>query len=560
MEAEDLVPPRGVRVSLPEASLRLTGLSQQRDVACPLSASLRVGEAGTLKVEGTVWPFAARADLGLTAAGLDLAPLAPYLEGKAPARLTEARLGFASRVTVDAAGAEPAWTFAGDVALDGLRLRHPSREEELLRWTSLAIRGIEAASAGRRASVKVVRLVEPRLRGVIFEDGTTGMGPPAAKGDAQAAPGAGPARPSGPVAGAPPAPAAGQAPPAGGPAWRSSLGLFEVVRGRLSFVDRSVTPPVLLTLSDVTARITDLSSDPRVRSSVDLRAKVDGAAPLTVTGTVNPLQAAAFTDLKISSKGIDLTPLDPYTGKFLGYGLQKGKLDLDLSYRVKARALAAENLVRLDQFTLGAETHSPDATGAPVRLGLALLKDRDGVVLLDLPIEGDLDDPEFRYGKVVWRAVLNVLVKVATSPFSALASLAGGSSEDISLVEFTPGEAALDEAAQRRLSLLVTSLAQRPGLALELEGTADPASDGRALRRAALEARLQQVKAAGRGPSPGAGEAASISPEERPALVAAAWRAASPPPPPPTAGTPAPPAPSPAAMEEQLLTAELVPP
>lgn len=537
IDVEDLTAARPVKLALAGLKVRLAGMEERADVACPLQASVRVGEAGTFSAEGTVWPNASRARLALKAAAIDLVPLAPLAEAGAPVRVTEARFGMDARVEVDAAPEAPSWKFAGDVALEGLRLRHPAREEELVRLAALRVEGIDAESAGR-AAVKAVRLVEPRLRAIVFEDGTTGFAPAAKPGQPAAAQ---------------PQPAATKAP--AGPAWRTTLGVFQLVRGQLSYVDRSVKPPVLLALEEVEGKVTNLSSDPKVRSTVDLKARV-GAAPLAITGTVNPLQAEAYTDVAVKSKGIELTPLSPYAGKHLGYLLEKGKLDLDLAYKVQARALQAGNVVKVDQLTLGEKTDSPDATSAPVKLGLALLRDKDGVILLDLPIDGNLDDPEFRYGKVVWRAVLNVLVKVATSPFSALASLVGGDKEDISLVEFPAGAAKLDEAGQKRVQLLAGALAQRPALSLDLEGTADPAADGTALRRAELDRTFRAQEAKARGVSP---EAVTFTPEQRAALVEKAWRAAFPPAA-PAAGPPAAKPPTSAEMEAQLLGRVATPP
>jgi hypothetical protein len=385
--------------------------------------------------------------------------------------------------------------------------------------------------------VKTVRLTEPRLRAVVFEDGTTSLA---------AGPGGG-ATPGGK---APPEPAPSERT---GPSWRTTIGALQVVRGRATFTDRSMKPPVVMSLTDVEARIAKLSSDPRVRSSVDVRAKVDGAAPVTVTGTLNPLRTVAYTDVAVAAKGVDLTPLDPYVGKHLGYGLQKGKLDLELAYTVEERGLRAGNVIRIDQFTLGESTHSPDATKLPVRLALALLKDRNGLILLDVPIEGRTDDPEFRLGRVIWRAVKNVLVKVATSPFSALAALAGGGNEDISLVEFAPGSAGLDEQAKRRIELLARSLAQRPGVSLELEPTVDAKADDLALRRAALERRLRRAKAETLRPPPAedAIDAIELSPDERLRLVAALYAATFPPPASPAKPVPAASAAPPPADEQE---------
>jgi hypothetical protein len=216
----------------------------------------------------------------------------------------------------------------------------------------------------------------------------------------------------------------------------------------------------------------------------------------------------------------------------------------------------------VNQFTLGDESHSPDATHIPVRLALALLQDRDGVILLDVPIEGKLDDPDFHLGKVIWRAVLNVLVKVATSPFAALSSLVGGGPQaDLSLVEFTPGTAEPLPAAKDRFALLARSLAERPALALELEASADPAQDGPALQRAALERSLRRAKAASLRPPPAAPDDVTLTADERQHLVRAAFAALPAPAPAPPAkpGEPPPREPAPQEMEERLAAAAEVP-
>ncbi len=556
VDAEDLQSPRPVRLSLSGLQLRLTGLKQDPAVVCPLTASFRWGEGGTVSLVGKVRPLAAQGELTVEAAGLDLVPVSPYADAASPLRLAAGTLGFKARTSFDGSGPEARWTFAGDVRLNGFTMRHPTRDEALVRWRSLELLGLESAST-RRASIRLVRLTEPRLRGVVFEDGSSGLGPRGSPG-AEAGT-AGPAatlRTDGDAPSKPPA-AAGR-PGAGAPPWRTSVALLQVIRGQVSYTDRSTTPPVVAALTDLEARISDLSSDPKVRSSVDLKGSVDGAAPFTVTGTVNPLQQEAFTDLELRTRGVDLTPLAPLAGRHLGYLIRKGKLDLALSWKVEARKLRGANVIRFDQFTLGDAVDSKEATSLPVRLALAILTDKDGVILLDVPVEGDLDDPTFRLGRVIWHTLTSLLVKVAASPFSALASLAGGATEDLSLIEFTPGGAALDEAAGKRLALLGKALAERPRLGLELDGSADPGRDGEALRRVELERLLRRTKGAAQRP-PAAEEAVTVSAEERPRWLAAAW-AATPPPPAPAAGRRDPTPPDPSALEAALLGVVTIPP
>ena len=542
---EDRTTPRPATLPLTDVSVRLEQLRSAPDAASPLAASLTWAGGGRLAVKGTVRPLASQGALEIEATDLDLVPLGPYLAPAVAARLAGGRAGTKAKVSFDASGPAPRWTFAGDARLDGLAVAEGGNED-LLRWRALVVSGVDAASTPPRASVRLVRLVEPRVKLYVWEDGASSL--------ARALPA--PAEPAGSAA-APPT--------AAGPAWRTTIGAVQVVRGRASFVDRSVSPPAVVNVTSAEAKVTSLSSDPRTRSTVDVRLEVEGASPVQITGTLNPLQKEAYTELTVASRGVDLSPLGPYSGKFLGYGIQKGKLDLDLRYTVLDRALTATNVVKVNQLTLGEATDSPDATKIPVRLALALLQDADGVILLDVPVEGRIDDPEFKLGKVIWRTVLNILVKVATSPFRALAALAGGGEADISMVEFEPGTAEPLPAAQERFAMLAKSLAQRPALGLELEGSADAERDGPALRRAALERSLRRAKAAAGAKATAASEGEPrIAPDERLRLVRAAYESAFPAPAAPAAprkeGQAAPAPPTPQEMEERLAATMEVPP
>lgn len=533
VEFEDRSTARPVRLPLTDVAVTLEGLRPGPETACPLTASLAWNGRGRVAVKGEVRPFGDRGALALEAQELDLVPLAPYLDAALVARLTGGRAGAKAAIGYDLRGEAPRWTFAGDVRLDAVAMAEAGNED-LLRWRAVEVTGVDAASTPPRATVRRVRLVEPRVKAYVWEDGATSAARALRPAPARAAP----------------APA--------GPAWQTAIGSVEVVGGRIAVVDRSVTPAAVVNLTGAQATVTRLSSDPRVRSSVDVRLQVEGVSPVRVTGTLNPLQKEAYSKLVVTSEGVDLSPLGPYAGKFLGYGLQKGKLDLDLEYTVVNRALTSTNVVRVNQLTLGEKTDSPDATKVPVRLALALLQDREGVILLDVPVEGNLDDPEFRLGKVIWRTVLNVLVKVATSPFSALASLVGGGEADLSTMEFTPGTAEPLPAAKERIALLARSLSQRPALGLELEGSADAAQDGPALRRAALERALRRAKAETLRAPPASLDEVTLGAEERVRLVKTAYHAAFPAPPPAKQGEAAP-APTPQEMEERLAAAAQVP-
>jgi hypothetical protein len=228
--------------------------------------------------------------------------------------------------------------------------------------------------------------------------------------------------------------------------------------------------------------------------------------------------------------------------------VQKGKLDVEAHLRIDHRQLKAENAVKLDQFYLGDTVPSPEATHLPVKLGLAILRDRKGIIAFDLPVEGSLDDPDVKYGKLVWKAIFGLLGKIATSPFTAIGHLFGSDAGDPSLLAFAPGTAALDAPAMAKLQGLAKALTERPALRLEAEGAVDADQDGAALRRAALEAllrqaRLKALKLADEAPVPAA---------ERERWMRVAFEAAFPAPKATKETKPTPPSP-PAEMEQRLL-------
>jgi hypothetical protein len=566
LAATDLAAPRPVELAMDVQRLALTNVTSDPAAPAGLELALLVDGKGKVSLRGKILPLLARGELDLTVEELELSPFSPYLNPALDARLEEARLGVGARISFDAGGAEARWTFAGGIRLDGLRMVDGRRGEEFIRWRSLRLEGLEASPG--RLSLGAVRLAEPRLRAAIWEDGTQslavvarraatagdgaaspaaavpgepGEGAPLPAPAGGASPGTGPPRPTAatpappPAAGAPGSGAARNGPGSrAGPSLRWSVGTLQVTRGRASFVDRSVKPPAVLEAAELEVLVRGLSSEPRSRARLEASASL-GGAPLAVRGTLQPYFAGDATDLAVESKAIDLTPLGPYVAKYAGYELRKGKLDLDLRYTVRSRTVAGENVARIDQFTLGNAVESPDATKLPVKLGLAVLTDKDGVISIDVPVHGSIDDPDFSLGRMVWRALGSFVAKVALSPFKMLGSLFGGGAADLDVVDFKPGEAALEEAAERKLAALERALRERPALRLDVEGVADPAVDGAALRRAAVQEDVRRAKwAALRKKDPAlALDAVTVAPEEYPRWLETAFRAL---PPPPVAG------------------------
>ena len=271
-----------------------------------------------------------------------------------------------------------------------------------------------------------------------------------------------------------------------------SIGAIVITNTAINFSDLSVKPNVHMALESVNGSLTDLSTEKLQHARINLSAKVNGAGLMAITGDINPLNGGQTNDIKITLKDVDLTPTSLYAGRFAGYGIAEGKLNVDLTYHLVGKMLSASNYVMLDQFTFGEKVSSPEATHLPVRLAVAIMKDRDGKIILDVPVQGSVDDPEIRKGKVIRRAILNILEKVATSPFSLLGALIGGGGEELGWQDFALGSAKLTPDGQKKLDQLAKGLYARPALKLEIAGSVDPEGDHEGLQRAALDQEIRQ--------------------------------------------------------------------
>jgi hypothetical protein len=246
---------------------------------------------------------------------------------------------------------------------------------------------------------------------------------------------------------------------------------------------------------EIGGRVSGLSSVESRLADIDLRGKLENSAPLEIVGKINPLAKDLFLDLKVDFRDMDLSPLSPYSGRYAGYEIQKGKLTLSLKYHIEKRKLDSENKVFLDQFTLGEAVDSPDATKLPMRLALALLKDRSGEIHLDLPVTGSIDDPKFSIWGVVWKIIGNLLVKAATSPFALLGAVFGGG-EQLSYLEFEPGHSDISAAEEVKLGNLAKALHDRPALKLEIEGHVDMEKDREGMRQLIFRRKVAAQKLA----------------------------------------------------------------
>jgi len=263
--------------------------------------------------------------------------------------------------------------------------------------------------------------------------------------------------------------------------------------GRLDFSDYHLNRDFSTTMLHLGGKISGLASAAGSAADVDLRGNLENHSPLRISGRVNPLASELFLDMQIVFSEIELSPLTPYSGTYLGYAIDKGKLSLALKYKVEQKKLTAENKVFIDQFTFGETIESRKATSLPVKLAVALLKDRNGEIHLDLPLSGRTDSPEFSIWGLVGQVLKNLLVKAATSPLALLQASFGGGA-DFSAIAFASGSSRLSAGEAEKLRSLAKALTERPGIRLEVAGFADRERDPEGFRSELLLKKMKSEK------------------------------------------------------------------
>ena len=263
--------------------------------------------------------------------------------------------------------------------------------------------------------------------------------------------------------------------------------------GRVQFQDRTLKPTYSADMTELGGRVSGLSSQETSLADVELRGKMNNSAPLEITGKVNPLKQDLFVDVRARFTGMDLSPTSPYSGKYVGYIIEKGKLSFDLKYLIDKKKLSSENKVFIDQFTFGEKVDSPDATRLPVKLAVALLKDRNGEIHLDIPVTGSIDDPKFSVFSIILQVIGNLITKAVTSPFALLGAAFGGG-EEMQYLEFDAGLASIPADGLKKVDALVTALSEKPSLKLEIAGYVSPEADREGLKQYFLQRKVKAQK------------------------------------------------------------------
>ncbi|WP_296182128.1 DUF748 domain-containing protein [Pseudomonas sp. UBA1879] len=479
----DKVPKEPVALEVGPLNLDLTGFDSLNKSPFNLKLDTGLGKQGKLTAEGEVNLDPVRAKLNVTTRDIDLRVAQSYVT---PFIRLEVRSGMLnSDLAVDLKSTEPlALGITGKAQVDQLHTLDTLKSRDFVKWQRLNVEGVNF-QLGDSLSIATVNLEQPYARFVIADDRTTNIddlliaqpdetAPAGSKTEAKPAP-----KPKTATADKP---------------MGIHIGEVNINNGSANFADFSLTPNFATAVQQLNGKIGTLDNRQDKPAPVNIQGKVDRYAPVTIKGALNPFNPLASLDIATSFKRVELTTLTPYSGKFAGYRIRKGRLNLDLHYLITKGQLKAENKVVVEQLQLGEKVDSPDAVNLPLKLAIALLKDVDGKISIELPVTGDLNNPQFSVMPIVWQTLRNLVVKAAAAPFKFIGGLiSGGSSQDLGTVAFAPGSDDLSADAQASLDKLAAALKERPALRLEIEGTSAEASDGPLIAQQRLEREYQST-------------------------------------------------------------------
>lgn len=479
---ENRILEKPVGVDLTPINMTLRNLSNEKEAQAEVSLQLTVNQTGTVALTGPVTVDPISADLALTVNAFSLIPWQPYIDTVAQLDLVGGNVELDGRLQYRTLGVDgPEIRYAGAVQVNGFEALDPGETEDFLKWKSLGFQDVVFDYVPTKLHIAEITAYEPYARVIIWPDKTVNVSRVFVPAED-------------PQAVLPVAEQAAEAIESEKEAIPITIDRVRFENGSAHFADFSMKPNFATGIHDLQGTIEGLSSDPSARADVLLKGRVDKYAPVHIAGQVNPLSPEAYVDVALSFKNIELTTFTPYSGRFVGYAVEKGKLSLDLQYKLSEHILVGENKVVVNQLTLGDQVDSPDATKLPVRLAIALLKDRHGNIDLDLPVRGNLDDPEFSYGHIIVKAVVNLVTKIVTSPFNLLARLVGGDGQDMGFVVFDFGSSAFDADEAEKLDKLAKALLERPALQIEINAKADVVHDKAALAERILLNQLKRLR------------------------------------------------------------------
>jgi len=439
-------------INLADLKLSVTGISNEDHVLMPFELSGALLEGGSYSVTGSVAVLPGISMSG-NASTRDI-PLAlgqPYIQPFAHIAVENGVLN--SKLELNLPAGESI-EVNGSLEIPGLEINDTLDNERLLAWNKLDVDRFDLSTEGLQFSQLTFK--QPYGRFVIHEDLSTNLGTlvvdRSADEDTHSDP------------------------------MGITIGGIRIEDGEMDFADFSLPLPFATHIADLGGTISTIATDSIEPANIRLEGQVDDYGLARIDGSMNMLDPVQHTDVTVEFRNLLMSNLSPYTVAFAGRQIEKGKLDLGLVYAIDEGQLHGTNDVVLSDLELGEKVDHPDAASLPLGLAVSLLKDADGVIRIDLPVEGDVNDPEFKIGGVVWKAFAGLITKIVSAPFKLLANLIGVDSEDFGQFEFLAGRADLTPPELEKIVQLEKALQQRPELTIEISGVTSRAIDVPALK------------------------------------------------------------------------------
>lgn len=446
-----------VRADLSRIEVRAAPISLDSTVPIVLSVEGLTGKTGVFTAHGQASRSPTAADIDLSASGLDLTMLNPYLGAAPPATVATGVASLQGKFRQRTR--KPMIVFDGRAGLNRFSL-NDSTKAPLIAWAGMKVDGIHYTGTPDLLRIKKVTLTRPFSRIAISRERTVNLASLSRmfpEGDTTAA-------------------------------LPYEVLEIAIADGSIDFSDESLILPFRATIDSTSGSIRDVASFGGAAGSVELEGVIAPHGLARINGTLQATDPYAATNIRLDIRNVDMPTLTPYSAQFAGYSITQGRLDLDLNYRIQNRQLQADHHIVATDLALGDKVEGGESPGFLVKLAISLLKDRDGKIKLDVPVTGTVDDPEFSYRGIVWKAVKQILGKIATAPFRFLGKLLGIGGDDIDLVDFDPGRTDLIPPEKEKLDSLAAELGRKPELTLSIEGHYDSISDAAALREARLQA------------------------------------------------------------------------
>jgi hypothetical protein len=480
--------PSNIRVT--PLNLKAVNLSTEKGSSGNIDLSLSLdNKKGEISIKGPLGIDPLHADLAIDAKNLNIRTFQSYFTDKVRINVTRGAISTAGNLSLSQDSRDkPRIKYAGKISVSNLASIDKSHSNDFLNWKLLYFDQVSAGYNPFFVSIKGISLTDFYARILINPDGSLNVqnifGEEGKKEEQKVVEEAAPPKPAG---------KAMEAEKSDEITRNVKIGKVTLQGGTIDFADRFIKPNYSVQMLNIAGRVTGLSSEEISRATIDLKGNLGRGSPIEITGKINPLIKDLFADIKIRFKDIELSPVTPYSSKYIGHPILKGKLTFDITYLIEKRKLNAQNKVFIDQLTFGDRVESPDAIKAPVTMAVSLLTDRNGQINLDIPVSGSLDDPKFRVWPIIWQIIVNLITKAVTAPFTLLASLIGGG-EEMSFIEFDYGSALVTEPNQQKIKSLVKALYERPNLKMDIEGYVDMEKDKDGLKKSEFNRKVKAQK------------------------------------------------------------------